>query len=203
MIRIVICILTLLIFLSPSTIKANNKFEADLFFGSYYPSFASALIRIEKTFYTLEIGTCNIQGFAFSYRITPNYEIRIQVDSSESEAQIRSFPTGIRSSITAVSMLGVLDLFQFQNHKLYSGFGLIDYQVKSKQPLFLSNYPSSKHDFGFPWGVMVLIGLATPPNQCYQVKGEIQYVMGADGELLGIPLDWDGPKFLVSFGIKF
>ncbi|GAH69517.1 unnamed protein product, partial [marine sediment metagenome] len=52
-------------------------------------------------------------------------------------------------------------------------------------------------------GTVVLLGAATPPNQCYQVKGEIQYVMGADGELLGIPLDWDGFKFLVSLGIKF
>jgi len=194
----IICILALLIFLSPSVVFASGKFEAGLFFGSYQPSFS----RVNDRFYGLNLSGSKIQGFTLDYRILPDYTIRLQMGFSEYRSHSPHPQIDIRLKTTIVSVLGVLDLIQHQNYKLYGGMGLVDCRIHSNEPI-LDWPPGSKHDFSFPWGTVVLLGIATPLDKSYQLKGEIQYVAGTDGKLMRIPLDWDGLKFLVSIGIKF
>lgn len=191
----IICLSVLVLLLYTGTALADSKFEAGLLFGSYQPSFS----RVEQLFLMLNFKQEGYtKGYALSYRITPNHRISMQIDFSKYQD-----PVGIKIKTTTISLLGILDLFEYQNLKIYGGIGVIDYQVKSRQPPFLSSPRTSKHDFGFPWGTVVLLGVATPLGKSCQFKGEIQYVAGSDGKLYGIPLDWDGPKFLLSFEIRF
>lgn len=187
----IIGILTWLIFLSPSIIFANGKFEAGLFFGSYQPSFS----RVNEKFYGLNLGGGTIQGYTLSYQVLSNCNIRIQIGFCESRSHCPHPEVDIRLKTTIVSVLGVLDLFQYPRHKLYAGMGLTDCQVNS--PLY------AKHGLGPPRGAVILLGIATPLHEFCQLKAEAQYITGADGELFFVPLDWDGFKFLVSTGITF
>ena len=187
-----------MLLLCTGTALAKGKFEAELFFGSYQPSFS----RVNERFYGLNLRGGEIQGCTLGYRILPHCNIRVQMGFCECRSQCAHPEIDIRLKTTAISVLGVLELFQYQNYKLYAGMGLIDYRINSNEPI-LDWPPSSKHDFSFPWGTVVLLGVATPLEKSYQLKGEVQYVAGDDGELLRTPLDWDGFKFLVSIGVKF
>lgn len=173
------------------TVSAKSKFEVALFFGSYQPSFS----RINEKFYGLNLSGGKIQGYALSYQVLSNCDIRIQIDFLECRSHCPHPEIDIRLKTTVVSVLGVVDLFQYPKYKLYAGMGLTDCRVNS--PLY------AKHDFGSPRSAVILLGVATPLHKSCQLKTEVQYVTGADGELFFVPLDWDGFKFLVSLGIKF
>ena len=194
--KMTICLLILLLCLVSTAM--GNKPEVGLFFGSYQPSFS----RVNEEFYGLNLNGGKIRGCTLDYRILPDCNIRVQIGFAEYRSQSPHPEIDIRLKITVISVLGLLDLFQHQNHKLYGGIGLIDYRIHSNEPI-LDWPPGSKHNFNFPWGIVILLGVATSLDESCQVKGEIQYVAGADGELMRIPLDWDGFQFLVNFGIKF
>lgn len=197
----VVCLSVLVFLLCSGIAFASSKFEGGLFFGSYQPSFST----INQTFRIFKLETKNTQGFSLSYQINPTLRARLQLEYFESVAQDPYSVLGIRLETVAVSMLGVYDLFQFQNYKLYGGIGLIDYRVRSRVknwPAWLGNPPTSEHNFGFPWGSVVLFGISMPINKFYQIKGEIHYVTGTDGELFDTPLDWDGFKYLISIGMN-
>jgi len=181
-----------------SIASAKSKFEAGLFFGSYQPSFS----RVNERFYGLNLSGSKIQGFTLGYQILPDCSIRVQIGFSEYRSHSPHPKIDIRLKTTIVSVLGVLNLIQHQNYKLYAGMGLVDYQIDSNEPI-LDNPPSSKHNLAPPWGTIILLGMATPIGKSCQLKGEVQYVAGADGELISIPLDWNGLKFVVNLGIKF
>jgi len=100
----------------------------------------------------------------------------------------------MKLKITAVSLMGIFDLFQYPNYRIYAGFGLIDYQIKNQ---------ISRHSFGFPWGVVTPLGISVSPSQRCHIKAEVQYIMGANTELSDILQKWDGLKFLMNLGIKF
>ena len=182
--------------LCTSICLAESKFEVGLFFGSYQPSF------LNDEFYGLKLNGSKIEGYTFSYRIVPDFNIRVQMGFSEYKSQSPGPEIDIKLKTTIVSLLGVFDLFQRQNYKLYGGMGMVDYRITSNEPIF-DNPPSSKHDFSFPWGLVFMLGVEAPLNKSCQLKGEIQYTARADGELFFVPLDCDGFKFLLSIGIKF
>lgn len=187
----ILCVLLLLTFLSPRIIFASNKFEAGLFFGSYRPSFS----RANEEFYGLNLSIGKIQGYSLSYQVLSNCNIRVEIAFSEHKSHCPYSEVDIRLKTTIVSVLGMVDLFQYPKHKLYTGMGLTDYQVTSPR--------YAKHDFGFPRSVVILLGVAVPLHKSCQLKVEGQYVIGVDGELFRVPLDWNGFKFLMSLGIKF
>ena len=196
----IICLLILVFFLSAGATLADKKFEFNLIFGSYNPSFSSTNNISPPLRIT---GHGPIRGCSVAYQITPKSKIRLQIDFSEFKAEPRYIPIDMKLQTTAASMLGEFDLFQYGNRRLYGGIGVIDYRIVRSWWHWFGSPITRTYDFGFPWGAIVLFGLATPLNQSCEVKGEIHYVTGTDGELFGIPLDWDGFKFLISLGLKF
>lgn len=197
----IIYLSTLVFLLCTSIGFAGSKIEARLLFGGYQPSFST----INHTFRIFKLEGKNTQGFSLSYQINPTFRTGVQLEYFESVAQGPYSVLDIRLETVAVSVLGLYDLFQFKNHKLYGGIGLIDYRVRSQVKNWLpwlGDPPTSEHNFGFPWGSVVLFGISIRLNKSYQIKGEIQHVTGTDGELFDTPLDWDGFKFLVSIGMN-
>ena len=183
----IIYILIWLIFLSPSVIFANGKIEAGLLFGSYQPSASSIWIKTDSKLSRANLTHSKIIGYALIYRIIPSYRLRLQVDFSEQSL------SPMKLKITAASLMGIFNLFQYPHYRIYTGFGLIDYQIENQ---------ISRYGFGFPWGVVTPLGMSISPNQRCYIKAEVQYIMGANTKLSNITQKWDGLKFLLNLGIK-
>lgn len=175
---------------------ADTKWEANLLLGSYEPSLA----RFKKARQVFELNKTYTYGCTLTYQILPECKIHAQIDFSEFEA-LMIYQMGMKFRVTTISLLSTVDLFHFKDLKVYGGIGLIDYRVKSWIPGFREF--ACSHNFGLPWGTVVLLGMAIPVGKSYQLEGEVQYVTGADEELYGIPLEWDGFKFLIGIGLKF
>lgn len=194
----IICLSIFLLLLCTSIALTKSKFEAGLLFGSYYPSFS----RHPHTRDVFGLNGDSIKGYVFGYQITPELTIRLQIDSFQIEKPSPTAPQGLKIKATTISLSGTIDLFQYENYKIYGGVGLVDRRVKVRWSGF-GNLPYYAYDFAPPWGAVLLFGVGIPLGKFCLLKGEIQYVTGDDGELYYIPLDWNGPKFLVSLGIKF
>ena len=193
---------TLVFLLCSNPAFASKKWETSLFLGSYRPSFST--FNDEWYDYKLRGGT--VYGCALDYRITAYYRVRLQLDffDFKSGGRRRIYEReDFRLKAVTISVLGLLNLFRYQNYKMYAGIGFVDHQIKTWVPSYFLSPSSSTYNFGFPVATVVLIGIATPLKQSHYIKGEIQYVAGSDGRLYDIPLDWDGFKFLMSLGIKF
>ena len=191
--------LSILVFLLCTGIGlAESKFELNYNIGSYWPSFPNH----PQTQRVFNLNQTIIQGCSLSYGITPEFSVRLQVDSFKME---KLSPTGAPVSLvieaTSVSILGLTDLFTYKNYSIYGGIGLVDRSVRTRCSGW-GNLPYYTYGFGFPWGITVAIGMKTS-YKILQVSIEAQYTSGVDGELYDIPLDWDGFKFLIGAGMKF
>lgn len=199
--RKIICLSVLVLLFCTGTTLADSKFEAGLLFGSYQPSLER--FKEARKIFFLELKKTPTYGCTLSYKITPRWKARIQLDFSRFKAlMVRQYDVNFET--TTISVLNLFDLFEYKNCKIYGGAGLTDYQVKT----WISGFKEYAlfHRFGPPWGTVVLLGLTTLPKKSYQISGEIQYVTGSDGEILyreKVPLEWDGLKILLNFAVKF
>ncbi|GAG60564.1 unnamed protein product, partial [marine sediment metagenome] len=145
----------------------------------------------------------NIYSCALSYRIASKLAVRIQADFFDTKILLSNPKTSIKIEMIAISTLGIFDLVSYQNYVIYSGIGLTSHQVKTlwvKGPN--AKFPWDIYNFGFPSGVTVLLGFTNSLPQSYCIRAELQYTVGTKGQLLSVPLDWNGFKFLVGVGIK-
>lgn len=197
----IIYLSVLVLLLCTNTALAKSKFEAGLLFGSYQPSLEK--FKEARKIFFLELEKSPTYGCILSYRITPRWKARIQLDSSKFKAlMVRQYDVNFET--TTISVLSLFDLFTYKKCKIYGGAGLTDYQVKT----WISGFKEYAlfHRFGPPWGTVVLLGLTTFPKKPYQISGEIQYVTGSDGQIQyreKVPLEWDGFKILLNFAVKF